>query len=680
MDTKSKNINDNIILRVTLFLICTGLFVATLYSLFMAKSTMDEHFRHVNSKMNNMSVEDFLFAKGYMDSEGYGSSFFTHAMDIMYILNSNSESFEDDNENGNIQNDIEKRLSSIQGLYYYAFDGKGTITNLGVNINAANGKNGDDLMGFFTEMPAYMVFKDGEVTLAPPLPERFENRYFNEHGIAEMIKSEIAEIPKSEDYDAIVYMAYDRDYLEGHSKTFAAVSSKLKRWGIVSLGLGIICLIIFIYLTITTGRKDAVGIRKRYKLDSIPTEIQLALLLLAAGIGIASCLTAVESAYYYGLIGIAGLTIVCIFAANMGLWFLLSIIRSLKSRSFIKNSISYKIIAFIGRHITDIYHGGSITRKVVLVALSVCLLSATIVLAPIVLIAILVIAPKWVKSFQEIQKGVDEVKDGNLNYKINLKGKGELVKLAEGIDMISEATNIAVQNEIRNQKMKAELITNVSHDLKTPLTSIITYVDLLKTEGFDSKEAHKYLEVLDQKSRRLQKLTENLFEAAKASSGDMPVNLEKVDLVHLINQAMGEMSGEIDDSKLEFRINTSQDKQYVLSDGKLTWRIIENLIGNVLKYALPGSRVYIDINDLHSGNGKSGSIIMEIKNVSKYELNISADELMERFTRGDESRTTEGSGLGLAITRDLILLQKGWFEIQIDGDLFKARVILNAYE
>lgn len=317
-------------------------------------------------------------------------------------------------------------------------------------------------------------------------------------------------------------------------------------------------------------------------------------------------------------------------------------------------------------------------RKVVLITLLICIGSATVVLAPVLAILIIVFAPKWINHFEEIKKGVNEVKSGNLTYKIPVHGEGELDELAKGINEISEASNVAIQNELKNQRMKTDLISNVSHDLKTPLTSIITYIDLLKREGLDSADAPKYLDILDQKSIRLKKLTEDLFDAAKASSGAIPVKFEKMDLLSLINQGLGEMSDRIEASNLEFRLTAEKEKHYVRADGQLLWRVVENLLGNVLKYAQENSRVYIDIKEQGGGNGKLPMTVLEIKNISKVELNIDADELMERFKRGDESRSTEGSGLGLAIAKDLVRLQNGWFEIFIDGDLFKAVVMLES--
>jgi signal transduction histidine kinase len=242
------------------------------------------------------------------------------------------------------------------------------------------------------------------------------------------------------------------------------------------------------------------------------------------------------------------------------------------------------------------------------------------------------------------------------------------------IDEIGSAQNIALNNELKNTRMKTELISNVSHDLRTPLTSIITYTDLLKTEGLTSENAAGYLDIIDEKSRRLQKLTDDLFEAAKASSGAINVNKEKVDLLALINQGLAEINGGFEEKELNLILKADNEHYYVEADGQLLWRVVDNLLSNVRKYALPGSRVYIDIKENDGPLARQTSL--EVKNVSASQLNIEADELMERFMRGDEARTTDGSGLGLAIARDLVNLQGGFFDIVIDGDLFKAVTIL----
>jgi signal transduction histidine kinase len=274
------------------------------------------------------------------------------------------------------------------------------------------------------------------------------------------------------------------------------------------------------------------------------------------------------------------------------------------------------------------------------------------------------------KTFTEIKNGAERIRAGELNYTIPEQGAAELRQLSETINKMGDGLKNAMDSKVKSERMKTELITNVSHDLKTPLTSIITYVDLLKKEGLQSENAGKYLNIIDAKSLRLKALTEDLFEAAKATSGNITVNAETLDVVSLLRQGLGELSDKIEASGLIFRTNFSAEKLFVFADGKLLWRVIENLISNALKYALTGSRVYLDISEA------SGQVTFNIKNISAYELNVEEEELMERFKRGDASRHSEGSGLGLSIAKSLTELQGGNFHIEIDGDLFKAIIVL----
>lgn len=236
---------------------------------------------------------------------------------------------------------------------------------------------------------------------------------------------------------------------------------------------------------------------------------------------------------------------------------------------------------------------------------------------------------------------------------------------------MTEATNIAVDNEVRNQRMKTDLISNVSHDLKTPLTSMITYIDLLKHEGLDSENAEQYLDVLEQKTQRLYQLTEDVFEASKASSGTMPVEMSCLDFFSLLNQGLGEMDEKVESSGLEFVIDHPEERYMVMADGRLLWRVLSNLLSNVFKYSQDHTRVYIDFYK------QQGQIVMEMKNISRHSLNVDPKTLTERFKRGDESRHIEGSGLGLTIAKDLMKLMGGRIDIIIDGDLFKVKIILN---
>lgn len=270
----------------------------------------------------------------------------------------------------------------------------------------------------------------------------------------------------------------------------------------------------------------------------------------------------------------------------------------------------------------------------------------------------------------KIIKATNEIAAGNLNYTLKDKGNGILSKMAHNINNLQFGVKKAVENQMKSDRLKSELITNVSHDLKTPLTSIINYVDLLKREELTKEEMQDYIGVLDRKTQRLKVLIEDLFEASKMATGAVELNIEKVDVAQLLTQSLAEFDEKIKTSSLIFRVNIPRQKVYANLDGKKTWRVFENLIGNALKYSQPNTRVYIDLTENES------NILITIKNISAYEMDFNVDEIFERFKRGDSSRATEGSGLGLAIAKSIVELQGGKLTIEIDGDLFKAIVEL----
>lgn len=461
------------------------------------------------------------------------------------------------------------------------------------------------------------------------------------------------------------------------------VNELLKFWAIVAIATAMIALMSLIYLVAAVGVKDEKGNIKLSKFDRVFGEIQLiaiaAVFFYGGGMFILFLQKVISSIYGYGLLmssfelslGIVGTVALGFSAAALGLALILSNAKKVKANHWLDNTL----IMWLGtRFYRDVYKGGSLMKKVMSAVILICLMSVTVYLLPISLIFIFVFVPKMVNQYEAIKEGVDAVNEGDLDYKIPVQGNGELSQLAEDINEMSGAINVAVQNELRMQRMKTDLISNVSHDLKTPLTSIVTYVDLLKQDNVDPDQAKKYLEILSQKAERLCQLTDDLFEAAKASSGTMPVEMGTVDFLSLLNQSMGEMSERVEASGLEFIIAHPEERYFVLADGKLLWRVISNLMSNVLKYSQDDTRVYIDF--YRSEN----MVTMEMKNISRQLLNVDPDMLMERFKRGDESRTIEGSGLGLTIAKDLMKLMGGKIDISIDGDLFKVKISLKETE
>lgn len=258
--------------------------------------------------------------------------------------------------------------------------------------------------------------------------------------------------------------------------------------------------------------------------------------------------------------------------------------------------------------------------------------------------------------------------DGNLKIQLE-EDLGMFHPIGESLEKVQQGFAKAVAEEAKSQSMKTELITNVSHDLKTPLTAIITYVDLLKKEGLTEEERDSYIGTIDQKSQRLKVLIEDLFEVSKANSGNIQMHFMDVDVVNLMKQVRLEMEEKIADSNLNFRWNLP-DKRILLSlDGSRTYRIFENLLNNILKYSMPRTRVYIDILE----QGEEVHILF--RNISAVELEGDVYQLTDRFVRGDTSRNTEGSGLGLAIVKSFVELQNGKLQIEVDGDLFKVLII-----
>ncbi len=274
------------------------------------------------------------------------------------------------------------------------------------------------------------------------------------------------------------------------------------------------------------------------------------------------------------------------------------------------------------------------------------------------------------KAREDIVKGIKKIRDGDLEHKISeFNLHGDNLILAQAVNSIGDGIRTAVASSMKDERMKADLVTNVSHDIKTPLTSIINYIDLIKRADIDNEQVREYVSVLDSKSQRLKQLTDDLVEASKISSGNISLNWESIDLVELVNQTIGEFSEKFEQRKLAIKVNAVGTDLRINADSRRMWRVIENLFNNVCKYALAGTRVYVEIGEAADS---SGQVMLSVKNISEQPLTLSADELTERFIRGDVSRSTEGSGLGLSIAKSLTVAQKGGFQISMDGDLFKV--------
>lgn len=295
-----------------------------------------------------------------------------------------------------------------------------------------------------------------------------------------------------------------------------------------------------------------------------------------------------------------------------------------------------------------------------------------ILIGIILTIIYIVIFIKELIYLDKIIIGSKAATEGKLNCNIEEKGRGHLRELAHDINNIRDVLRKSIESEMKSENMKTELITNVSHDLKTPLTSIINYIDLLKRENIGSETAKDYINILDKKSQRLKVLIDDLFEASKATSGAMELNITKIDIVQLLKQSLGENDERFKNSNLSVKLDIPDTKIFINGDGQRLYRVFENLISNIVKYSLSNTRVYIQmyVDD-------ENKVVIIMRNISAYELDFCANEITNRFKRGDSSRSTEGSGLGLAIAKSIVELHGGKFNIEVDGDLFKSIIRLN---
>ncbi|NPV93203.1 MAG: sensor histidine kinase [Firmicutes bacterium] len=462
---------------------------------------------------------------------------------------------------------------------------------------------------------------------------------------------------------------------------YSWVKSLTDRAFIALAGSLVLMLAAFIYLAFVSGRREKDGEIVLAPIDSIYTDL-FTLLVVAAGA--ASFL--VEGIILDAVSGLPQILIASSILwgidAIIGLTYILSLVRQAKKRQVIKNSLIYKLLHGLHQWMVLAFTGRIFKAWTLLLLLAYGIVNAGLIimandgaeeLAGLLLVVlnlvVIYLVARALQSLSQIMAAVKEIAAGNLDYPLDAtRISAAFSGMAGDILNIQEGLRKAVAEAIKGERMKTDLITNVSHDLKTPLTSIVNYVDLLKQEDLDSEKATEYVAVLDEKSSRLKQLIDDLFEASKVTSGNITVAREKVDLHALVMQACGEFEEKLNQAELSTVVNAVEPATLIAADGKCMWRVVENLLSNALKYSMPRSRVYIDITQ----DEQYGSLV--IKNISAHPLDITPDQLIERFVRGETSRSTEGSGLGLSIARSLTAIQGGRFKIEIDGDLFKVTV------
>lgn len=444
---------------------------------------------------------------------------------------------------------------------------------------------------------------------------------------------------------------------------------------------------------VQTGRRDQTTLRYAGAFGkNIPIELLLALDVICWVIYAACLASCIPSLSNHGSItspSCVGVLVLGMIFVILLLWELLTLVCKGKSGNMLTNSLIKRSGRQIVETCKEFYRHRKVTGKLmtwlVIIFLLLLLWFCIGFFAQTTIFAIFMLVVTWVVVFilltrkciqkQHLKDGIHEIAGGNMEYQIDMKKlSGDELDMAWDMNNIQTGMEGAVERMMKSERMKTDLITNVSHDLKTPLTSIINYVDILKKENIEDPRIKGYIDILDQKALRLKNLTEDLMEAAKISSGNITLEWQKINLKQLLYQTNGEFEEKFAKRNLQLVCTLPEEEIHINADGRRMWRVVENLYNNAAKYAQPYSRIYVD------GVLKDGKGIVVIKNVSEAPLNISADELMERFVRGDMARNTEGSGLGLEIARNLTVMQKGTFDIQLDGDLFKVILTFDAVD
>ena len=458
----------------------------------------------------------------------------------------------------------------------------------------------------------------------------------------------------------------------------------------------VLWLIGMVWLTVTAGRKPKDEEIHLNGFDRWYTEIAAGTVIgiWLAGTIISGTLIANSSlGYSHAVVTVIVTCLIC--GTYTMAWFLLgylSLIRRIKAGTLWKNSLIRKVLKWIGKcsgklagfarafsrntaeKIKVLLVGGAFLFLQFLIIGCVFSGAGVFLLALMAVdVAVMIFAIRKADGQDLIMDGLKKISDGELQYKIKtdtLTGKQKV--MAEYINNIGDGLDAAVENSLKKERMQTELITNVSHDLKTPLTSIINYVDLMKRENPTDPKVQEYLRILDEKSQRLKVLTEDVVEASKASTGNIKLEMNDIDFVEMVQQVIGEFEEKFQERNLTIMVHFTDEPSIIYADGQKMWRVLENVFGNVVKYAMEGTRVYAEISN------QNKKVIFSLKNISAQPLNFSADELTERFIRGDVARNTEGSGLGLSIAKSLTELQGGEFKLYLDGDLFKVIITFAA--
>jgi len=453
------------------------------------------------------------------------------------------------------------------------------------------------------------------------------------------------------------------------------------RYNMITIGIiaGIGMLGLFIFLLCSAARKEGEEGYVLIRQDNIPFDIYIVL----AGLPCIGCLTmglnitATSGGYVVQLVFAA----ICIaVSAGVAMAACMTFAARIKTKTLFSNTLIYRVFAWLGR----LFNMMSMNLKAAFLFFGYLLLNAigaaylfesrysgfALAMLAFFNCAVLFGILECVSQMKKLKEAATAIAEGNLSYEMDTsKLKWEFKEHGESLNSVGRGMARAVNERMRSERFKTELITNVSHDLKTPLTSIVTYIDLLQKEEIPGERAKEYVDTIARQSTKLKKLTEDLIEASKASSGVMSVNLERVNVSELLRQSAAEYGERMAAAGIATVMTLPEDDIYITADGRLLWRVMDNLLLNICRHGMNGTRAYI------GAEKREENTVISFKNISSKELNISPEELLERFVQGDESRNTEGSGLGLSIAQSLTELMKGKMQLYLDGDLFKVELI-----
>ena len=467
---------------------------------------------------------------------------------------------------------------------------------------------------------------------------------------------------------------------------------------------GALALALFVFLMAAAGRRAPEGAVTPTWVEKIPfdlfTAIMVTAVVMCLGFGVS--LGDNVSAGGFNAVTLTLIGLLIMGGVVLALWWCMSFAVRIKLHTAIKGTLCYKLLAWLWR----------IVRRVWGAVSAVCRSIPLMPKAVLIMLGILAAEFFWMlitqyslgmelfgwfterlvlcggiiyllAGMKKLLSAGHEIAAGNVEHRVDTaKLRGPLREHGEDLNSITDGMNRAIADRVKSERFRTELITNVSHDIKTPLTSIVNYVDLMEKEKIDNEKVREYLDVLSRQSARLKKLIDDLMEASKAATGNLNVNFERCELGVMLTQTAGEYEDKLNKAGLELVVTKPEEAVYIMADRRHLWRIFDNLMNNICKYAMPGTRVYLDLARVSrlSGDALRAGAAVTFKNISNSRLNVSEEELMERFVRGDSSRNTEGSGLGLSIANSLTQLQKGVMTLVVDGDLFKVQLSFDTVE